>query len=116
MRDLWQFHYLERMSFFPRILPLAEIAFLTPPPGKTGIAERLLQQPVMLVALFFLALVILVFSVGRPRRPAMADPEGTPHWIIIDGSNVMHWKDETPQIASVQAVIKELKTRGFSPG
>ena len=28
----------------------------------------------------------------------------------------MHWKDETPQITTVQAVVAELKARGFTPG
>ena len=37
-------------------------------------------------------------------------------WVIIDGSNVMHWKDGTPQIEAVRDVVKHLKAQGFSPG
>ena len=37
-------------------------------------------------------------------------------YIIIDGSNVMHWKDGTPQIETVRDVVQHLKSHGFSPG
>lgn len=36
-------------------------------------------------------------------------------WIIIDGSNVMHWRDGTPRIASVREVIDRLDKRGYAP-
>ncbi len=37
-------------------------------------------------------------------------------WILVDGSNVMHWQDSTPQLAAVQRVVEDLKARGFAPG
>ncbi|PCH67885.1 MAG: hypothetical protein COC12_10880 [Rhodobacteraceae bacterium] len=36
-------------------------------------------------------------------------------WVILDGSNVMYWKDETPQIATVLEVTRDLSMRGFTP-
>ena len=33
-----------------------------------------------------------------------------------DGSNVMHWKDDSPNIQTVREVLDELTARGFSPG
>ena len=39
-----------------------------------------------------------------------------PKHIVIDGSNVMHWKDGTPQIETVRDVVQHLKARGFTPG
>ena len=36
--------------------------------------------------------------------------------ILVDGSNVMHWKDDVAQIATVRAVIDALSARGFHPG
>ena len=39
-----------------------------------------------------------------------------PNHIVIDGSNVMHWKDGTPQIETVRDVVQYLKARGFTPG
>lgn len=37
-------------------------------------------------------------------------------WIVIDGSNVMYWKDERPDLANVKAVVLALQKRGFTPG
>ncbi|MEZ5910941.1 MAG: hypothetical protein R3D84_00925 [Paracoccaceae bacterium] len=36
--------------------------------------------------------------------------------VVIDGSNVLYWRDETPRIEPVREVIRALKARGFSPG
>ncbi|TAG09915.1 MAG: hypothetical protein EAZ40_17895 [Rhodobacterales bacterium] len=36
--------------------------------------------------------------------------------ILIDGSNVMHWKDEKADILPVQLAVRELTRRGFTPG
>jgi Zc3h12a-like Ribonuclease NYN domain len=110
---------------FSRILPLAEITFLTPPPGVSdapGQIEIFLSDPKVMLGLLVLALVLLFFVLRRqtesrlPTSRSALPPNATPNWIVIDGSNVMHWKDETPQIASVQAVVHELKARGFAPG
>ncbi|MGL5010244.1 MAG: NYN domain-containing protein, partial [Paracoccaceae bacterium] len=35
---------------------------------------------------------------------------------VIDGSNVMHWRDKTPQLAPLLAVVAELTRRGLTPG
>lgn len=40
---------------------------------------------------------------------------GRPKWILVDGSNVLHWKDNTPQIDTLRAVIAHLTDRGYSP-
>lgn len=37
-------------------------------------------------------------------------------WAILDGSNVMHWKDGTPRLDSVQEVIIHLEKRGYNAG
>lgn len=39
-----------------------------------------------------------------------------PKWVVVDGSNVMHWKDNTPRIETVREVVKQLKKLGYSPG
>lgn len=41
---------------------------------------------------------------------------GSPNWIVVDGSNVMHWKDDVPSIETVREVVHELTARGFVPG
>ncbi len=39
-----------------------------------------------------------------------------PRWVIIDGSNVMYWKGDTPRIETVRQVLDNLTDLGFSPG
>ncbi len=39
-----------------------------------------------------------------------------PNWVVLDGSNVMHWKDGTAQIETVRDVINALTRAGFTPG
>jgi len=59
------------------------------------------------------ALVVLLRAlVARIKAPSEAEPNR----ILIDGSNVMHWKDNTPQIATLREVITHLRHLGFAPG
>lgn len=39
----------------------------------------------------------------------------TRNWIVVDGSNVLHWERETPDIQSLVHVIGALKSEGFVP-
>lgn len=64
-----------------------------------------LLLPAVLVAV---ASFLLLIWTWRKRRP--------PRWIVVDGSNVMHWNDETARIETVIEVVEELTARGFSPG
>ena len=71
-------------------------------------------------------LLLLAALLGRraPDRqrswpqPTNSKPRRTeePNYIILDGSNIMHWKDGTPQLEPLHAVIRHLKSKGFSPG
>jgi rRNA-processing protein FCF1 len=40
----------------------------------------------------------------------------TKRWVILDGSNVMYWRDETPQIEALHEVIQALRAAGYTPG
>lgn len=53
------------------------------------------------------AAAALVLVLRRPRRAA--------NWIVVDGSNVLHWDRETPDIQSVRYVLGALKSEGFEP-
>ena len=57
-----------------------------------------------------IALVIIggVLWVRRARR------DGT-KWIVVDGSNVLHWENDTPDIQNVVHVLKALKSEGYTP-
>ncbi len=39
-----------------------------------------------------------------------------PKWIVVDGSNVMHWADDTPRIEPLREVLGYLKSLGFTAG
>lgn len=39
-----------------------------------------------------------------------------PKWVVIDGSNVMHWKDNAPDIDTLREVLRTLRDQGFTPG
>ena len=58
---------------------------------------------------FAAALIILIWTMLRPL-PAPRK------WAILDGSNVMHWKDKSPDLKAVQEVIIHLEKRGYSAG
>ena len=49
---------------------------------------------------------------SQPSRATKAKTE----WAIIDGSNVMHWKEGPPDLATVSEVLAGLKARGLSAG
>ncbi|WP_171128816.1 hypothetical protein [Ruegeria sp. HKCCA6707] len=38
------------------------------------------------------------------------------NWAVIDGSNVMHWKDGEPSLDTVRDVVDALKQAGLTPG
>jgi hypothetical protein len=68
----------------------------------------------------FIALVagalVAVFLVLWFRRPRPAIPVRDEAWILVDGSNVMHWKDNTPALAPLTGVILRLTGLGYVPG
>ncbi|MEC7763575.1 MAG: hypothetical protein VX874_16855 [Pseudomonadota bacterium] len=64
------------------------------------------MSPIALGALTLILLIgALVLRVRRSRRPA----------VLVDGSNVMYWRDETPDIRTVQQVVRRLEKDGFRP-
>ncbi len=53
---------------------------------------------------------------GPPRRGLFARRQVAPKYVVVDGSNVMHWKDKLPQLESVRAVVDQLTAAGYAPG
>ena len=88
------------------ILSLVGVAVALVLPGYDDIL--LLAEPCAIAAL----VLLLRALVARIKSP----PEAEPNRILIDGSNVMHWKDNTPQIATLREVITHLRGLGFAPG
>lgn len=58
-------------------------------------------------ALFILFLLVRIFQLLR--RPARTQ-------IVLDASNIMYWKDETPKASTVREVLRYLRKRGYAPG
>jgi hypothetical protein len=66
-----------------------------------------------------MAVAAAVLIVRRPRiaprrRPPPRQAQTGPS-VILDGSNVMYWKTQAPDLAPVREVIATLKARGLSP-
>ena len=53
----------------------------------------------------FAAFVLILVSRRRQIR----------RYIVIDGSNVMHWQNDLPSIATLRAVLGELKKQDYVP-
>ncbi len=58
------------------------------------------------------AAAILLLQQPRAQKP-QAQPSGPP--VILDGSNVMYWKTQTPDLAPVREVIATLQAQGLVP-
>ncbi len=69
---------------------------------------------VMLAGPSALASIVLMLR-ARPRR-AKPGRGADPKWIVVDGSNVMYWKGETPRIDPVREVVRHLSRLGYTPG
>lgn len=56
----------------------------------------------------------------QPRRPRRGTHRSArppkSKTIIVDGSNVMHWKDGTPRIETLIEVLHQLDRDGYAPG
>lgn len=75
--------------------------------GLTGTVD---SGPVMLALLSALAALVLML------RAKAAVPAPAPRRIVVDGSNIMHWQGETPQLATLREVVQSLADQGYQPG
>jgi Zc3h12a-like Ribonuclease NYN domain len=65
-----------------------------------------------------LAVVFVVLWVRRGRNRAASGIVASKDedWILVDGSNVMHWQDNVPSIAPLERVVWQLQSFGYVPG
>lgn len=88
-------------------------------------------MPIMLFFFSALAFVAAILLTGDPASgtvliaglAAVASlliwlrrPKAGPAYVVLDGSNVMHWKDGTPQIETQREVVSAVKAKGMTPG
>ena len=81
-----------------------------------GIALLVMQSTnlALLAALCsFASLLLLVQSYIRHRR---TKAKARANWLVLDGSNIMHWKGNTADIATLRAVTDHLSHLGYTPG
>lgn len=92
----------------------------------------MLAGPSLIASLYLLLRAILPFRPSlqkpvakgaiRPRKPSAPIFGAKKHlparqnWIVIDGSNVLFWKDNAPNIATVREVIAQLQNLGYTAG
>ena len=93
-------------------LPLAQ-AFVKAPASAASGAD---WTPDTLLSVAFVTVVLLGVLVlllrGRKTRPQARDGRT----ILIDGSNVIYWQDNTPRLEPLLQVVQELVRQGFRPG
>lgn len=53
-----------------------------------------------------------ILLLGKWLR-TVKDPK---NWAVVDGSNVLHWRDGVPDIATVRDVVDALIATGLTPG
>ena len=80
------------------------VAFVVP-----GLSDLLL---VAVPALLGSSYLLLRAWLSERRNVAVVQKK----WIVIDGSNVMYWADDTPRIETVREVVLHLTDLGFAPG
>ncbi|MDI3335787.1 hypothetical protein QKW60_05180 [Defluviimonas aestuarii] len=61
----------------------------------------------------FFSLVVLIRAELRLRE---AREKAAGKLIVIDGSNAMHWKEGTPQLATVREIVDRISALGYKAG
>ena len=76
-----------------------------------------------MILLALAGILIVVFLLLWVRRARGRSPSVAAQWpiddrqtILIDGSNVIYWMDNTPQLAPLLQVVHDLSRRGMKPG
>ena len=94
------------------------------------VSPSLILGGLLALAVFYLLPVLMAPHRGRrnngrkpqPPKPAQrhrrtsARPPEQQNWIVVDGSNVMHWQEGAPSLVPLLKVMDSLKSRGFAPG
>jgi hypothetical protein len=74
---------------------------------SVAIFGPVLSVPLLVSAGLVVASVLWLAAERRKRAPT--------RWIVVDGSNVMYWADETPSLDTVRKVVTALRAEGFQP-
>jgi Zc3h12a-like Ribonuclease NYN domain len=99
-------------------LPLADFKTIEAPQAVGPIGVFLIQDDALFLALVAGGLAATFLFLRLWNRPTSLHAGRSPDetWVLVDGSNVMHWQDGQPQLLPVQRVIEELTALGYVPG
>lgn len=97
----------------PLILSVFSLALLAVSVLLPGLQDLVLLAAPMVVASLYLLLRAALAGKAEGRGGRRAGDR--PH-IVIDGSNVLHWRDEVPQLETLREVIAAVEALGFQPG
>lgn len=97
------------------LFPFADVKTVHAAGLVEGVASYLSAEWTPALALSgLLLLLVLLFRLWRGLR---SGPRPLPEdWVLIDGSNVMHWLDNTPRLETVRTVADLVRARGYVPG
>ncbi|MBN2761052.1 MAG: hypothetical protein JXQ79_11160 [Rhodobacteraceae bacterium] len=68
-----------------------------------------------LVVLALLGIWLVLRGAKRDAAHAKLRAKGA-RFMLVDGSNVMHWRDNIPNLKPVCAVVASLQAQGYTPG
>lgn len=88
----------------PALLLLVSIGGLAAAYQLPGWSDLVMVAGPSALAAFWLLL-------RAPRRQKRSK-----EWVILDGSNVMHWHSGTPNLDTVRIVLRTAEQRGLTPG
>ena len=100
------------------LLPLADFKTITVPskplPAPSNLVTELVGAGLVMVLILLVMLLPRLWRSLRPQPKPTSEPSES--WILIDGSNVMHWQDHTPQLESLHRVVGRVQALGYFPG
>lgn len=107
--------------FAALLLPIADFKTVKAPTPREmpSAAGGLLSDSVLGAAIILglFALLWLLVTLRSGRKSGAAIPAGrAASWILVDGSNVMHWQDNLPRLDPLIRVVENLKRLGYAPG
>lgn len=92
------------VPFLLLLVSLGGVAVAFTQPGWSDLL--LVAGPSALASLY-----LLLRAMGGRTRPAKDAGQ-----VILDGSNVMHWRGGKPEIATLREVLDHAQAKGFTPG
>ena len=103
------------------LLCFSAMVYSMPMPDEPAGPGFLLASVVALAALLiwmraaFASRIPILRRRRRRRKTGGGTPPDDRRWVVIDGSNVMFWQDETPSLSTVSAVVGEVQKAGLTP-